>query len=93
MKRRIRHIRGIRCEFEIDQNGFTNVYISDGQSLPVEWIVRGGVDEKTAIVWADRAIELLKTGHILLHDSEGVIRYVKDPYQEGEEWKEIERGK
>jgi hypothetical protein len=84
-------IHSADVHIEPDEHGFVNVFIahtSPPQKLLTEWIVRGSLDLESAIALAKRVIPLRLSGHIVIHDVEGWIKYLKDPSREGEEWKQ-----
>jgi hypothetical protein len=88
-------IKGIQCVIEPDENGFGFIDISiehpDGgifgePSIKVyyEWIVRGALDERSAIKLATRIVEAKLNGQRICHDAEGLIWLLVEP---GESWK------
>jgi hypothetical protein len=91
-------IRGIQCVMEPDEKGFGFVDITiehpdgtvfglPGAKLYYEWIVRGALDERSAVALAARIIEAKLNEKSIGHDTEGLIRLVDDPNREGENWK------
>jgi hypothetical protein len=92
-------IKGIQCVMEPDEKGLGFVDISiehpdstifglPGAKLYYEWIVRGALDERSAVALAARIIEAKLNGKIIIHDVEGRTLVEHDPTREGEKWKE-----
>jgi hypothetical protein len=85
-------IAGILCAVAPNEHipDFVDVFIADGQELLPEWIVRGAITLSDAIRTAEWAIAALRSGHSLIHDSEGRIipfKILIDPSSEGDAWK------
>ena len=58
-------IGGIRCDIDLDENEFVNVFIActePPQKLLPQWIVRGVPDLDRALDLAERIIELRLNG-------------------------------
>ena len=91
-------IDGIQCVMELDERGFKFVDISiehpdgaifglPGAKLYYDRIVRGALDERSAVTLAARIIKAKLNGKNICHDAEGLIHLVDDPNREGENWK------
>jgi hypothetical protein len=80
-------IAGILCDIEPDENDFVDIYIAEGQKLLPEWIVRGALDLAAATTIARAVIKERLAGHTVIHDREGGIYWISDPYNGPEHWK------